>query len=196
VFGIIGSSNQTWKRVLDVGAGSGYLTACFVLLVGPKGKVVGIETVDALVEWASQNISRDQPQLLEQGTVVIKKQDGWKGDPEFQPFDAIHVGAAAEKLPQPLVDQLKCGGRMVIPVGSQSSTQQFLQVDKSMDGNITTKNTRISNHYRRFVLPIFRFPANKCFGIFVLIVRSPSPAFASRFRGRWLKLRSLLALFA
>lgn len=63
--------------------------------------------------------------------------DGWKGAPEEAPFDAIHVGAAADKLPPELLDQLKPGGRMVIPVGTWM--QQLMQVDKRMDGSVTSK---------------------------------------------------------
>lgn len=54
--------------------------------------------------------------------------DGWKGWAEKGPFDAIHVGAAAETIPEDLVSQLKVGGRMVVPVGPQSSSQMLVQV--------------------------------------------------------------------
>lgn len=60
--------------------------------------------------------------------------DGRLGWPEFEPYDAIHVGAAAPEVPQPLLDQLKPGGRMVIPVGD--TFQELIVVDKNLDGNI------------------------------------------------------------
>lgn len=63
--------------------------------------------------------------------------DGRLGWPEFAPYDAIHVGAAAPEIPQPLIDQLKPGGRMVIPVGN--IFQDLKVVDKKLDGSITIK---------------------------------------------------------
>jgi len=127
-------------RVLDVGSGSGYLTACLARMVGNGGRVIGIDVIEPLIHWSIENINRDNQDLISSGKLTIKYGDGWKGDLSNAPFDAIHVGAAADKLPQALIDQLKCGGRMVIPVGPQSSSQQFIQVDKAMDGTVTTKN--------------------------------------------------------
>jgi len=128
------------SKVLDVGSGSGYLSACFGRMVGEGGKVLGIDVIPELVDWSMKNMKKNDGDLLEKGIVIIKKGDGWKGEPDFGPFDAIHVGAAAETLPQALVDQLAPGGRLIIPVGSQWGSQQLLQVDKSMNGETTTKN--------------------------------------------------------
>jgi len=127
-------------KVLDVGSGSGYLSACFGRMIGEGGKVLAIDVVPELVNWATKNIKKHDGDLLEDGTVTIKLGDGWKGEPSLGPFDAIHVGAAAETLPQALVDQLAPGGRLVIPVGHQYSSQKLLQVDKSMNGVVTKKN--------------------------------------------------------
>mmetsp|Transcript_17578 Transcript_17578/g.42901 ORF Transcript_17578/g.42901 Transcript_17578/m.42901 type:complete len:329 (-) Transcript_17578:128-1114(-) len=127
-------------KVLDVGSGSGYLSVCMAKMVGAGGKVVGIEVIDSLVQRGVDNIKKNNGDVLEDGTLVIKKGDGWKGDPDNAPFDAIHVGAAAESLPEALVEQLKPGGRMLIPVGPQGSSQSFLQVDKDRDGKIHVKN--------------------------------------------------------
>ena len=69
--------------------------------------------------------------------MTIKFGDGWKGDPENAPFDAIHVGAAAETLPEELLRQLKVGGRMVIPVGKYD--QQLLCVDKDHQGKVSSR---------------------------------------------------------
>lgn len=125
------------SKVLDVGSGSGYLTACMARMVGETGKVIGIDIVEPLVQWSIQNVNKDDPTLIQSGRVVLKVGDGWKGAPEEAPFDAIHVGAAADKLPPELLDQLKPGGRMVIPVGTWM--QQLMQVDKRMDGSVTSK---------------------------------------------------------
>jgi protein-L-isoaspartate(D-aspartate) O-methyltransferase len=103
-------------RVLDVGAGSGYLAACLAHLVGLKGRVIGIEVLRPLVEKAIFNIRKHNAALLDSGRVTIKLGDGWSGDAQNAPFHAIHVGAAAEEVPKALVDQLREGGRMIIPL--------------------------------------------------------------------------------
>jgi len=134
---LLNNNAQEGMRVLDVGSGSGYLTACLGLLVGENGKVIGIDTVEPLVKWGSDNIKKDHPELLEKGIVEIQLRDGWKGCPEYAPFDAIHVGAAAATLPKALVDQLKVGGRLIIPVGEYE--QYLMQYDKKPDGTLKSK---------------------------------------------------------
>jgi len=123
------------NKVLDVGSGSGYLSACLARMVGKSGKVVGIDIIPELVDWSIQNMNRDDPNFIKSGRVQLKLGDGWEGDPQNGPYDAIHVGAAAESLPQKLVDQLKPGGRMVIPVGKHN--QWFWLVDKDKAGKVT-----------------------------------------------------------
>jgi len=125
-------------RVLDVGSGSGCLTACFGRMVGEGGMVIGIDVVDALIDWGIKNINKKDADLFQSGRVTVKLGDGWKGDPNNGPYDAIHVGAAAESLPQALVEQLAPGGRLVIPVGTHN--QKLIQVDKGRDGSITKKD--------------------------------------------------------
>lgn len=88
-------------RVLDVGSGSGYLTACMALMVGEGGIVVGIEHINDLVEKSITNI-RKSPNLskLLGNSLRLLPGDGRKGHPDLAPYDAIHVGAAAESIPQ------------------------------------------------------------------------------------------------
>jgi protein-L-isoaspartate(D-aspartate) O-methyltransferase len=86
--------------VLDVGVGSGYLAAAFAQRVGPTGRVYGIDRLDALVRLAESNIRRQDATLLDSGRVALAVSDGWRGLEGQGPFDAIHVGAAAETLPQ------------------------------------------------------------------------------------------------
>jgi protein-L-isoaspartate(D-aspartate) O-methyltransferase len=97
--------------------------------------------VPQLVESSIKNIMNDHPELIKENRVVIKQGDGRKGwDEEGIQFDAIHVGAATEEVPQKLIDQLAEGGRMVIPVGG-SFFQEFMAFDK-VNGQI--KKTPIS----------------------------------------------------
>jgi protein-L-isoaspartate(D-aspartate) O-methyltransferase len=123
------------SKVLDVGSGSGFLTACFGVLVGESGKVVGIERLQKVSEFGRDNMERANPEL--KGRVSFVKGDGWKGYKSEAPFDAIHVGAAAETMPEDLVQQLKNGGRMIIPIGVHEQT--LYQVDKAIDGSVSMK---------------------------------------------------------
>lgn len=129
---------QPGMRALDVGSGTGYLTACFALMVGPQGRAVGVEHITELVDSSIQNIEKSAAaSLLKDGSLSVHVGDGRLGWPEFAPYDAIHVGAAAPEIPQPLIDQLKPGGRMVIPVGNMFQDLQV--VDKKSDGSITIR---------------------------------------------------------
>ncbi|KAJ3192101.1 hypothetical protein HK101_007051 [Irineochytrium annulatum] len=130
------------SRVLDVGSGSGYLTAAMAHLVrgpssdgGTRGKVWGVEHVPELVEFSRANVRRDpgSRELMDEGTLEFVVGDGRKGLEETREgFDAIHVGAAAPEVPHDLLAQLKEGGRMVIPVGTQS--QDLRVIDKTKEG--------------------------------------------------------------
>jgi len=132
------------SKVLDVGSGSGYLTAIFHHLVSPEGdesggKVVGIDHVSQLVEWSILNMKRDGlEQALADRKVEMVCGDGRLGYPSGGPYNCIHVGAAAPKLPQQLVDQLAKPGRLFIPVGSHN--QRLLQIDKDENGKVTQKD--------------------------------------------------------
>eukprot|EP01119_Soliformovum_irregulare_P010918 TRINITY_DN2690_c0_g1_i2.p1 TRINITY_DN2690_c0_g1~~TRINITY_DN2690_c0_g1_i2.p1 ORF type:complete len:220 (-),score=45.00 TRINITY_DN2690_c0_g1_i2:126-785(-) len=128
---------QPGMKVLDVGCGSGYLSAAFSRMVGPEGKVIGIDYLPELVEMSKKNIEEDDPELLKSGRITLLQGDGWKGVPDEAPFDCIHVGAAAATFPQALIDQIKNGGRMIIPVGEFD--QYIYQIDKSTDGEVSKK---------------------------------------------------------
>jgi protein-L-isoaspartate(D-aspartate) O-methyltransferase len=128
---------QPGSKVLDVGSGSGYLTACFAAMVGhgDEGQVVALELVSTLSDFGRDNLERNNPDLKKYVTFI--QGDGWRGYSAQGPYDAIHVGAAAESLPQALVDQLKPGGRMIIPIGARE--QKLYQIDKRDDGSIVKK---------------------------------------------------------
>ncbi len=111
---------------LDIGTGSGYQAAVLSLLCK---QVYSIEIVDALAESARERLAR-----LGYRNVTVRAGDGYAGWPEHAPFDLIIVAAAPEHVPQPLVDQLKPGGRLVIPVGRHY--QSLIVVHKETDGKV------------------------------------------------------------
>jgi protein-L-isoaspartate(D-aspartate) O-methyltransferase len=125
-------------RVLDVGSGSGYMSACLATLVGNSGHVYGVEHISELVEQSKISIANANSDLLPK--IHLTAGDGFAGLPEHAPFDAIYVGAAAEYIPDELVKQLKYGGRMVIPVGPAGGFHSLVVVDVGADGAVSTKN--------------------------------------------------------
>jgi len=118
-------------KVLEIGTGSGYQAA---VLAQITSNVFTIEIVRPLYEEA-------KPRLVKLGLPAshIRQGDGYQGWPEEAPYDAIIVTAAPDHLPQPLVDQLKPGGRMVIPVGPVSETQYLKVVEKDKSGRLTSR---------------------------------------------------------
>ena len=110
-------------RVLEIGSGSGYQAAILAELVT---EVYTIEIVEPLAKAAEATLQR-----LGYKNLHLKVGDGYKGWPEEAPFDAIIVTCAPDKVPQPLVDQLKDGGRMVIPVGERFAQQLYLLEKKN-----------------------------------------------------------------
>ncbi|KAI4161050.1 MAG: hypothetical protein LQ342_005213 [Letrouitia transgressa] len=129
-------------RVLDIGSGSGYLTHVLANLVGPEGKVVGVDHIQGLVELAERNVrkSEDGRGLLQSGRVRFVKGDGREGFREGAPWDAIHVGAAAREEHAGLLEQLRAPGRMFIPVGDAFG-QYIWVVDKKEDGSVTREKS-------------------------------------------------------
>jgi protein-L-isoaspartate(D-aspartate) O-methyltransferase len=121
-------------KVLDVGSGSGYLTACMAHLVRPGGKAIGVEHIQELVDKSIVNIKKNNKDLFDQGILEIHKGDGRQGYAAEAPYDAIHVGAAAPDTPHELIRQLKVGGRLVSPVGG-SYGQEMITYDKKADGS-------------------------------------------------------------
>ncbi|MBC7353652.1 MAG: protein-L-isoaspartate(D-aspartate) O-methyltransferase [Thermogutta sp.] len=113
-------------RALDIGTGSGYQAAILAELCR---EVYSIEIVEPLAQEAAERLKR-----LGYTNVVVKTGDGYRGWPEKAPFDVIIVAAAPDHIPQPLVDQLAVGGRLVIPVGRVE--QQLLVIEKRPDGSI------------------------------------------------------------
>ena len=123
--------------VLDVGSGSGYLTTCMAYMCAPYGYAVGIDCVKELTLQAMKSIENDNPELLRHNVFMVTG-DGHNGYSAKAPYDVIHVGGATPVVPQALYDQLKCGGRMIIPVGPHNGDQYLEQHDK-IDGTIVKK---------------------------------------------------------
>ncbi len=119
--------------VLEIGTGSGYQAA--VLSVLAK-RVYTIEYLAPLGEAARKRLAE-----LGYNNVEVKIGDGYQGWPERQPFDAILVTAASAEVPRALLDQLKPGGRLVIPVGPQAETQILQVLEKDSKGKISRRNT-------------------------------------------------------
>ena len=117
--------------VLEVGTGSGYQAAVLSDLVK---EVYTIEIIAPLAEQAKARLRR-----LGYKNVTTRLADGYYGWEEHAPFDAIVVTAAASHVPPPLIDQLRPGGRMVIPVGGRFFVQQLLLVQKTKDGKVKTR---------------------------------------------------------
>ncbi|MEJ2193618.1 MAG: protein-L-isoaspartate(D-aspartate) O-methyltransferase [Ignavibacteriaceae bacterium] len=118
-------------KVLEIGTGSGYQAAVLSEIVS---ETLTIEIITELYNSASKRLKE-----LGYEKVKCKNADGYYGWEEFAPFDAIVVTAAAEYIPPPLIEQLKDGGKMIIPVGSPFLNQSLVLVEKNGD-EITTTN--------------------------------------------------------
>lgn len=115
-------------RVLEVGAGSGYAAAVMSRIAR---EVIGIERQHDLVEVARERLER-----LGYDNVRINEGDGTRGCPDEAPFDAILAAASGSHVPQPLVEQLAPGGRLVMPVGDPGWVQKLVKVTKREDGSL------------------------------------------------------------
>jgi protein-L-isoaspartate(D-aspartate) O-methyltransferase len=118
-------------RVFELGTGSGYQAAVLARL---GAEVYSVEIVKPLGEEAGEKLDR-----LGHDKVHVKVADGYYGWAEHAPYDAIIVTAAASHVPPPLVQQLKVGGRMVIPVGTSFLMQYLMLIEKQGDGSVTTR---------------------------------------------------------
>jgi len=118
-------------KVLEIGTGSGYQAAILSRLVE---HVYSIEIIEPLAKQAAHRF-----QQLNYDNITSKIADGYYGWQEHAPFDSIVVTAAASHVPNPLIQQLKPGGYMIIPVGSRFMVQQLLLIHKNGDGKIHTK---------------------------------------------------------
>jgi len=134
--------------VLEIGTGLGYQSAVLAELAG---RVYSVEIIDELAQRAAQRLSR-------QGytNVEVRVANGYLGWPEHAPFDKVIVTAAPDLIPAPLINQLKAGGRIVIPVGLLGA-QQLVVAEKDLNGRVATKE----------IMPV----------LFSLLEESEQPAF-------------------
>lgn len=123
---------QPEHRILEIGTGSGYQTAVLSLLCT---QVYSVELIAALSETATKRFKQ-----LHYANINTHVGNGYQGWPEHAPYDGIIVTAAATHIPQALIEQLKPGGHLVIPVGMPSFHQELMLVKKDMDGETEIQN--------------------------------------------------------
>jgi protein-L-isoaspartate(D-aspartate) O-methyltransferase len=119
-------------KVLEIGTGSGYQAA---VLSEFTPYVYTIEILEPLAERAIEQLSKRG-----YNTVKVRLGDGYKGWPEYAPFDAVIVTCAPDHIPQPLIDQLKPEGKIVIPLGRAGYVQDLMLVIKNPDGSLERKS--------------------------------------------------------
>jgi protein-L-isoaspartate(D-aspartate) O-methyltransferase len=123
---------RSGDRVLEVGSGSGYAAAVIGRIAE---RVIGIERQHVLVA-----IARERLQRLGYDNVEIVEGDGTTGWPGAAPYDAILAAASGSHVPQPLIDQLAPGGRIVMPLGDPGWVQELVKVTKGPDGKLVREN--------------------------------------------------------
>lgn len=131
------------KKMLEIGAGSGYQAAILARLVK---QVISVEIIPELAETATRRLLQ-----LAIDNVEIHCADGYLGWPDGAPYDGIIVTACAPRVPPALTDQLRAGGRLLIPVGEPHGYQELRLVEKSSDGALDS----------RFVLPVAFVPLTR-----------------------------------
>ncbi len=122
-------------RALEIGTGSGYQAAVLAVLAK---EVYSIEIVEPLAKEAAARLAD-----LGYANVTVRAGDGYRGWPEHAPFDAILVTAAPSEVPQPLIDQLAMGGRLVAPIGEEGGVQDLVLIERTPTGVV-----------RRSIIPV------------------------------------------
>lgn len=126
------------STVLDVGFGSGYLTAAMSKMMNDKGTVIGIEHIKELYDFGMYNICKHHRNLIESKRIILVLGDGRLGYIQRAPYKCIHIGAASRQPPKDIIDQLEFGGRLVMPLG-EPDDQYIYIIDKDKDGKLTYK---------------------------------------------------------
>jgi len=115
------------NKILDVGSGSGWQTALLADIAGESGKIFAVEIIPELTDFGRKNVAKYN--FIKSGIVKFLNYNAVKGMPEQAPFDRIIAAAAGEEIPAAWKEQLKIGGRLVVPVGNTI----FLLIKKSED---------------------------------------------------------------
>ena len=123
------------STVLDIGSGSGYLTVAMSKMMNDKGNVIGIEHIKDLYDWGMNNINKHHKNLIENKKIELILGDGRLGYKNKAPFKCIHVGAASRQVPNEIIEQLACGGRLVMPIGIPND-QYIYFIDKDLNGKL------------------------------------------------------------
>jgi protein-L-isoaspartate(D-aspartate) O-methyltransferase len=125
-------------KVLEVGTGSGWNAACIARIVGPEGRVVSVELIEELVEFAKMNIRRARLEEI----VEVHKGDGSNGWPPLstlETYDRVVVTAGASSLPEVPLRQLRRGGVLLLPIGD-TQAQILTKVTKGHDGRLSSRS--------------------------------------------------------
>ncbi|GAX15212.1 protein-L-isoaspartate(D-aspartate) O-methyltransferase [Fistulifera solaris] len=156
-------------NVLDVGCGSGYLTACLgqwmqsSSSLGP-GRVFGMDIHSFLVEQTRHNLQKHNGDLLNNDIIQLQVANGWEGWPSEAPFDAIHVGAAAETFPWTLARQLQSdGGVMIVPIASSedNSVQHLYRVVRCSETDESGEEFRVTQLLGVRYVPLVQPPSRE-----------------------------------
>ncbi|NTU99268.1 protein-L-isoaspartate(D-aspartate) O-methyltransferase [Candidatus Falkowbacteria bacterium] len=123
---------KTGEKILDVGSGSGWTTALLAHIVGAQGRVYALERIKEIKEFGEKNVNKYG--FIKSQRAKMFHGDGHLGLPRYAPFDKILVSAATLEAPQKLLDQLKIGGRIVVPIGRHMSPQDIFAIDR-LDNN-------------------------------------------------------------
>jgi len=123
-------------KVLEIGTGFGYNAAVVAEILGPTGHVYSIERINSLAQIAKENLKRTG--YAKNITVILG--DGTKGYPEEAPFDRIYGTASAPSLPEPLKEQLKIGGILLVPVGEQRYFQELICISRKSENKYEKKS--------------------------------------------------------
>lgn len=129
-------SLEKGMQVLEIGTGFGYNAAVVAEIIGPEGHVYTIERIESLKNVAEQNLERTG--YSNNVTVILG--DGTRGYMEKSPYDRIYATASAPKIPEPLKEQLKVGGRLLTPIGGDASVQELMCIVRTDENDYSSHN--------------------------------------------------------
>jgi len=120
------------KKALDIGTGSGYITACMAEIMGPKGIVYSVDHFPEILQYAGNAIKKNNQYLLDY--IRFVEADGREGLAKYAPYDVIHLGGAVEEMPKDIINQLVEGGLIFAPIGGDK--QRIFIWEKEKGGNL------------------------------------------------------------